>query len=901
MTIGRRARSDPPSHEEMAAAGAGEIELHHEVVIVVVAAAIEVFPAPRVHAVVPQMPHVRAVDHFVGIGEGIEGVPAGRELHGNEIARIHVQKGTLAIAAEAGAGEHRAAVARHIGAGIAGGVIARIAGLEAADAAGIIVHLVESDVLVLRAPLAHPHDGGLVVGGTDGLRDGHSLRHMNGTGARGGNEIHETGGRGGAALGRRGGSAADADGHHAAGGNPHLRDRRLRLMIEHLDQVRREVLLEGLLGELGGPGMGIARLPRKAVADAAHGHLHRRVRSQHGLEQQALRHGRDIARSDVQHVRRVEIGLPLQERADRPCQQQVIGLPEVRHRVIAGPAGGTATEIEPRPDACEGARRDHGCLHDQIQNIARRHKLLIGQRRRDTRAGVIRDPRPVVIRCRVQGREHQVHHRAGIGVEFLEPGTDERLDDAEIPALREPHRLGGGCGRERRDGRIDPARQRDACLQARGLECRTLGINAETGIGRGSSGLIEGVEQEQRHRLAVVRALHAVQPGEDLRVNGRLIVDRRRVVDRRISGFAHIDVHVSAERIGEALEIGRNRREIRGGHRPERCRLRVLIVHHIGRIVVPAAAPVALDVAGRGVRDRISVIRDGCGDRNIAKARSRHGGLEIGEGRIDPALIAGKARIARRRTIHVQLVAQQDAPQMRLNIRHAPEGGDEHLDPLVGIGGAVHQPGRPRRAISALNDRALVGAHHQFDIRGPHHIGDDLLLRPVHHRRGTKAVVIGADEAEVLGDLVQISGDGIAGPPDFPALVIDADIVAEGRVGGHEVHIRHRHLSTRAGPPPPPEGNAEPHDHPDMVPQAWLAVVKIACRTRADTPPPAASPRKRPHRSAAPIPDARRNPSRTTWLPGFARWIRERKVADTETITLTRRCHGSVSRRATCA
>ncbi len=49
-------------------------------------------------------------------------------------------------------------------------------------------------MLVLRAPLAHPHDGGLVVGGTDGLRDGHSLRHMNGTCARGRNEIHETGG-----------------------------------------------------------------------------------------------------------------------------------------------------------------------------------------------------------------------------------------------------------------------------------------------------------------------------------------------------------------------------------------------------------------------------------------------------------------------------------------------------------------------------------------------------------------------------------------------------------------------------------------------------------------------------------------------------------------------------------
>ncbi len=95
--------------------------------------------------------------------------------------------------------------------------------------------------------------------------------------------------------------------------------------------------------------MGIARLPRKAVADTAHGHLHRRVRGQHGLEQQALRHGRDIARGDVQHVRRVEIGLPLQERADRPRQQQVIGLPEVRHRVIAGPAVELPLRSSPAP------------------------------------------------------------------------------------------------------------------------------------------------------------------------------------------------------------------------------------------------------------------------------------------------------------------------------------------------------------------------------------------------------------------------------------------------------------------------------------------------------------------------------------------------------------------------
>src|SRR6266851_6209862 len=84
--------SEPALREPAVARGAGEIEADDQVVVVVVAAAIGVFPAPGVQAVVPQMGDMLAVHDLVGLGEAQVAVAAAvvGELHGDEVAGVHV-------------------------------------------------------------------------------------------------------------------------------------------------------------------------------------------------------------------------------------------------------------------------------------------------------------------------------------------------------------------------------------------------------------------------------------------------------------------------------------------------------------------------------------------------------------------------------------------------------------------------------------------------------------------------------------------------------------------------------------------------------------------------------------------------------------------------------------------
>ena len=86
---------------------AGEVELHDQVVVIVVAAATGIFPAPGVQAVVPQMADMLAVDRLVGLREAQIGVAVGvvGELHGNEVARIDVHEVGLCVVAVARTGD----------------------------------------------------------------------------------------------------------------------------------------------------------------------------------------------------------------------------------------------------------------------------------------------------------------------------------------------------------------------------------------------------------------------------------------------------------------------------------------------------------------------------------------------------------------------------------------------------------------------------------------------------------------------------------------------------------------------------------------------------------------------------------------------------------------------------
>ena len=62
--------------QQPVACGAREVELHDEVVEVVIAAAANVFPAPGVGAVVPEMGDGRAVGDLVRLAEGPEDIAA---------------------------------------------------------------------------------------------------------------------------------------------------------------------------------------------------------------------------------------------------------------------------------------------------------------------------------------------------------------------------------------------------------------------------------------------------------------------------------------------------------------------------------------------------------------------------------------------------------------------------------------------------------------------------------------------------------------------------------------------------------------------------------------------------------------------------------------------------------
>ena len=66
---GRRMKCARRSRDPAVTRGAGEIELHDQVVVVAVAAAIGVFPAPGVQPVVPQVADRLSVHCFVGLGE----------------------------------------------------------------------------------------------------------------------------------------------------------------------------------------------------------------------------------------------------------------------------------------------------------------------------------------------------------------------------------------------------------------------------------------------------------------------------------------------------------------------------------------------------------------------------------------------------------------------------------------------------------------------------------------------------------------------------------------------------------------------------------------------------------------------------------------------------------------
>src|SRR5258708_19761792 len=85
--------------EPAVARGAGEVEADDQVVVVVVAAAVGVFPAPGVQAVVPQMGDMLAVHDLVGLGEAQVAVAAAvvGELHGDEVPRLHVPYGRLPV------------------------------------------------------------------------------------------------------------------------------------------------------------------------------------------------------------------------------------------------------------------------------------------------------------------------------------------------------------------------------------------------------------------------------------------------------------------------------------------------------------------------------------------------------------------------------------------------------------------------------------------------------------------------------------------------------------------------------------------------------------------------------------------------------------------------------------
>jgi hypothetical protein len=82
---------------------AGEVELHEQVVVVVVAAAVLVFPAPGVQPVVPQMADRAAVRLLVGVGEGPVVGAGGRvhQLHGDDVTGIDLQDAGLTIVAVA--------------------------------------------------------------------------------------------------------------------------------------------------------------------------------------------------------------------------------------------------------------------------------------------------------------------------------------------------------------------------------------------------------------------------------------------------------------------------------------------------------------------------------------------------------------------------------------------------------------------------------------------------------------------------------------------------------------------------------------------------------------------------------------------------------------------------------
>src|SRR5260370_38204848 len=70
--------------------GAGEVEADDQVVVGPIAAAIRVFPAPGVQAVIPQMPDGLAVHHLVGLREAQVAIAVGLfgELYGDKAARV---------------------------------------------------------------------------------------------------------------------------------------------------------------------------------------------------------------------------------------------------------------------------------------------------------------------------------------------------------------------------------------------------------------------------------------------------------------------------------------------------------------------------------------------------------------------------------------------------------------------------------------------------------------------------------------------------------------------------------------------------------------------------------------------------------------------------------------------